>query len=450
MPSSITRDRTADNYRLHSIGKLKKGTPKIKGGYGNNLDYFRFETNSPFFRDEFDRAYGPRPSKIHVILPYRTAAMNFDDWHMEYGSSRAGDWYVKRRCDGKTISQWMPPGESDYSFEEKPCEKACGCKCSLTGLLSVYIREPEGEWWLPGFNQGPVTVETHSKNDVDHIMDQLRHFERELAGVGANLAGARFIIERQLDKFGIPLFDKGTKQKIPGRRAIKEDWLIKIYPEPEWHKKVMKKQMEVMFAPIVLPVAEPLQLEPSWAEPLDLKPKPEREAELLPAMTTQTAAPRTLDVPPAPKNQPTPKPASAPPTTQNAKPTPKPAPAPLTTSRPSSPSPQPSSPALPANDLTARFEAIGQASGCPMKRMKELALEGCKKELATLSEAECGKLRNIIAVDWAEITYGEYGVDSSTAVAYFKEFWQDCDRTLADAEFFRAWKTFLNLHVFSE
>lgn len=440
MPSSITRNLAGEeDYRLFSIGKFKKGSPKINGSYGKNLPYFRFAAKQPHFAEVFSEAYGDKPSKIHVILPYRTAAANFDDWHKQYGASKTGDWFLKRKCDGNTIVQWLPPGESTYSFEPKPCEMKCGgCQCSLTGLLSLYIRDPKREWFLPGFNQGPVILETHSKNDVAHIAHELHHFERELQKFGADLAGSRFVIERQEDDYGTPLFEKGSGKPIPGRRAIKTDWLVKLYPEPEWLEKVMVKAVQTAFNGFAqsLPVrqAVPIHIEPSWVDPLDLvedessdlEPVPvgaeigvEATQNSKPQTQTQTSKPVTKTTAPAPQ-------------TQKATPIP------------------PTAPDFAPETVPARFEAMHKLNGCPLNRMQLLSQTHCKKKLSDLTEAEAGKLRNIIVVDWAETAYGEFDVDHTKAMAYFKAFWQECDRALTDEAFFRAWKVFLNVNVFGK
>jgi len=195
------------------IGVLRKGGAKQtreKNGkkyevYGEDLTYFRFDTDDERASKMFHAVYGDEPSEINVYLPHQSAEQNFTCWQEAY---LAGG--LQHRCDGETCVLWLSPDGKTYHTDPKPCPG--GCK--EVGRLMVIIPE------LQRFAY--VTVETHSINDIMTLTENLQAVEF----LRGDLRGIPFVLKRRPKEISTPTAD--------GKRARREKWLLSIEVDPAW------------------------------------------------------------------------------------------------------------------------------------------------------------------------------------------------------------------------
>ena len=192
------------------IGKLRKGGKKRPGKngkeqFGEDLTYFRFDTEDERAAKMFAAAYGPEPDTIAVYLPYPTTAENFSAWQEDW---LAGG--LQHRCDGETCVMWLDTKIGSYHTSPKPCPG--GCK--PVGRLMVIIPE------LQRFAY--VNVETHSQWDIMTLEENLLAVE----SLRGNLQGIPFILKRRPREISTPGPD--------GKRMRREKWLLSIEVDPAW------------------------------------------------------------------------------------------------------------------------------------------------------------------------------------------------------------------------
>jgi hypothetical protein len=167
MPIKGVTDR--NRVRIPTIGHLRKGTEKINGKLGKDLDdHFRFDSDDPELVERFYELYGDKPNYIRVSLPYPEVRQNFDPYLEEWRSTSQGGLLL-RRCDGEQqvkhlIDKSNPPA---YSYEPKPCDRVGngGCACKNTTRLGVFVSE------LEVF--GLVVVHSTSLYDALRLSEQL-------------------------------------------------------------------------------------------------------------------------------------------------------------------------------------------------------------------------------------------------------------------------------------
>jgi hypothetical protein len=193
--------RDSINQGFKSIGKLRKGGPKRDGKFGEDLDHFRFTSESDAVAMAFFDAYGPKPNHLTVYLQHNEYERNFSSWRELYGQNQL----CKLRCDGQNWVDWI---EGDrHHHGSKPCEKQfldtanrCpGCPLKQVGRLEVILPK----LWEAG-HIGIVTMETHSWNDIAHISGQLIQYEP--------LIGKAFTLWRENDRIGAPI--KGKRAAV--------------------------------------------------------------------------------------------------------------------------------------------------------------------------------------------------------------------------------------------
>ena len=191
-----------------NIGKLRKGGVKPETGNrpGEDLTYFRFDSDDRRAEKMFHATYGDQPSTINVFLPHQTTEQNFSCWQEHW---LAGG--LQHRCDGETCVIWFDKDSGKYSTESKPCPG--GCK--EVGRLMVIIPE------LQRF--AFVTAETHSVHDIMRLTENLQAVEY----LRGDLRGIPFILKRTPVEISTPSVQNG-------KRATREKWLLSIEVDPAW------------------------------------------------------------------------------------------------------------------------------------------------------------------------------------------------------------------------
>ena len=151
--------------RFPRLGKLRKGGEKTKSGFGEDLDHFRFVSDSPEVAQAFVAAYGEQPRLINVFLPRALPVDAFQTWAEVWSATG-----LIHRCDGKMMTVWLEEGR--YQRGQKPCmgghEKGDYMNDAV-GRLDVIIPELVMAGYV-----GFVTLETHSKHDLLNIMSVLQ------------------------------------------------------------------------------------------------------------------------------------------------------------------------------------------------------------------------------------------------------------------------------------
>ena len=213
MPIIGLTDRASLKPRLPRLGKLRKGGEKPQGGgFGKDLDHFRFTSDNPKVVEAFTAAYGPEPRIVNCVMFYDTAEENFESWiecwdatGMVYRSDKEN--YLVWR-DGDHYSRTPKPHvDTKDQFE--------------VGRLTILIPEIIQAGFV-----GTVTMETHSNNDLRHITGVLYAAEQQHRG----LRGTQCVLRRVQESIGTPGFGKTA-----GKRTRTDKWLVKLeMPQQLW------------------------------------------------------------------------------------------------------------------------------------------------------------------------------------------------------------------------
>lgn len=124
--------------RLPKIGVIRKGSPKVNGKWGKDLDHFRFDAEVPGLAKEqqadletrFAQLFGEEPKEILIRLPFATVDENFMSGKEKWN----GKGELLHRCDGETCVLWRTP-DGDISTTPKPCPGGCKAVMRLTALV---------------------------------------------------------------------------------------------------------------------------------------------------------------------------------------------------------------------------------------------------------------------------------------------------------------------------
>lgn len=200
----------------------KDGQPVMIDIQGDDLNYFRLDSDRSPIVKAFEKHYGTEPTEIRVWLPYATPDENFPAFMEEW---KGGG--LQRRCTGEQIILEYNPSKGVFDRNEKPCSGQCACKPS--GRLMVMVQEL--------FKEGHVgffTVETHSKNDILTLSANLQ----AAYALRPNLCGIPFILRRSPREISTP---SGN-----GNRARRENWLLSIEPDAVWVQKQLSEMYREM------------------------------------------------------------------------------------------------------------------------------------------------------------------------------------------------------------
>ena len=227
------------------IGDIRKGAAKEADRIGRDLTYFR----AAFIEDETVAAakwaelYPGEPRAIHVLLPFRSVAENFEAWQEEHGASR-----LVHRCDGETCVLWLDKDTGEYRHDPKPCPG--GCK--PTARLKVIIPELERLAYM--------VVHTTSINDIVALTENLEALAR-LTGNGIN--GIPLVLKRRPRMLSVP---------VKGKRARVKKWMLTLEADSAWVKaqlEAMKEAATPGHGGELLTIAEPEPLDELDADELD-------------------------------------------------------------------------------------------------------------------------------------------------------------------------------------
>lgn len=246
---------TDDDDQLDSAGVLKKGDKKQGDRPGRPLPYFRFQgkgnpLQKRLIEARFNHHFPEPPTELIVWLVYPKASRNFAAWMEFYGS---GNW-LKIRCDKRQIILWYTG--KYYSHEPRPCQfdpeqDKCPLGCGRVGRLSV--------WLPPLFRDGfydPLTIETHSKNDIKQLTRRLRYFENLVGDV----RGLPFLVAKAEDEIFRPGFDKAGNRT--DKRGKMTTWLLDIQPGPWMGQRLTAISQQSLALPGQQPTAQLKSAEP--------------------------------------------------------------------------------------------------------------------------------------------------------------------------------------------
>jgi len=203
------------------LGKLRKGGEKSStGSYGPDLDHFRFTSENPDIVRAFYDAYGPKPALVQAYLPYASW-----DECFTYDCEVWGKSGLSHRCDGETMSVWLEG--SKYVRGSKPCAGGHTKDDPLRDAIGrLYLIVPE---LIQAGYSGYVVLETHSKNDLLHIISVLKNTQQLRGENPLGLRGILFNVTRAKENISVPGFGK-----TEGGRTRVDKYLVKITPAPEW------------------------------------------------------------------------------------------------------------------------------------------------------------------------------------------------------------------------
>jgi len=207
MPIKNLTDRATLKPRLPVIGKLRKGGEKTAGGYGPDLDHFRFTADNPDVVTAFRELYGASPRVVNVVMYYETYEECFSTWIERWDASGlvfrsdGENWIIWR--EGETYRRGTK-AHKDHSDQ------------NIVGRLSVVIPE----MWYAG-HRGTITLETHSNHDLRNIGAVLLAAEQS----ATTLRGMAFTLRRVQEQISVPGW--GDRK---GQRSKVKKWLVKLEP----------------------------------------------------------------------------------------------------------------------------------------------------------------------------------------------------------------------------
>lgn len=189
------------------IATLRKGGPKVSDRQpGQDLkDHFRLDTQDAEVAQAFQRAYGDTPNDIRVMLPYATAAENFDCWQEEWSAGA-----LRHRCDSRTCVRYL---HEDGTYHDDP--RPCPGGCKPAGRLVIWIPELQ--------RAGVIVVPTTSIWDIIELQSNLDAAQ----AMRGDLRGIPFILRRAPRKISTPGGQDGKRRRL-------EKWLLSIEPAPDW------------------------------------------------------------------------------------------------------------------------------------------------------------------------------------------------------------------------
>jgi len=212
------------------IGQIRKGAKKEANKPGADLTYFRVEFDEAEKKaaEDFNAAYGPKPTAIRIIFPFNDIDRMWDAWMEAYTAGRMvarsdGEFIVYQQdeqgnlmvknglgMDGKPV----PHPANDIAGKDA---KGKIVKFKPTGRLKVIVPELARAAYL--------TVMTTSLHDIQNISSQLAAFHNLNKG---QIAGIPLILRRRPKEISTPTPE--------GNRVRRKKWLISIEADPEWVK----------------------------------------------------------------------------------------------------------------------------------------------------------------------------------------------------------------------
>ncbi len=225
--------------RFPRLGKLRKGGERVEKTnargekyttFGEDLDHFRFTGEKAEITAAFYAHNEEQPAELRCFLAYPTPDEAFEVWAEIWGASG-----LVHRCDGVNMTVWLEGNK--YVAGSKPCaggHKDGDYKKDAVGRLNLILPE-----LLMAGHVGYVTLETHSKNDIVHIMSVLLETYRKAYAGGGDLTGIEFVLRRVQETISAPGFGAQA-----GKRSTVKKWLVRIEPAAEW----VRHQLEAAHA----------------------------------------------------------------------------------------------------------------------------------------------------------------------------------------------------------
>lgn len=215
MPIKGLTDKRA---ALPRVGVLRKGAPKPNDKQpGRDLqNHFRFDTDDSEAAEAFRAAYGDRPNNIRLLLPYATAAENFETWREDWVRGS-----LKHRCDGE-VCVFSRNHDGSSSHRPVPCPGGCRPHGRLMVIIPALAR------------MAYVEVSTTSWYDIEELQANLEAVE----AMRGDLRGIPMILSRYKRMVSCPVLntDRGSPDygKPTGQRARREKWLLRIEAARDW------------------------------------------------------------------------------------------------------------------------------------------------------------------------------------------------------------------------
>jgi hypothetical protein len=200
---------TTRQARFPLLGKIRKGgekkdNPKRPGTLmsGNDLEYFRIDSDIQGINEKFTAIYGKEPKQLDCLLPFPHTDQVFPCWMEEWKATG-----LVSRCDEEKQVIYQQAGKM-IATNPIPCKRQqntdgsySGCECKQVGRLQIV---------LPKLGElGYFEVETHSKWDIIGLTEQLLAVETS----AGSLIGIPFLLERGSRELSYPLPDGTRKRK---------------------------------------------------------------------------------------------------------------------------------------------------------------------------------------------------------------------------------------------
>lgn len=218
---------TREQIAFPRLGVLRKGGEKrtrTKNNreyeiFGEDLDYFRFDTDDTQALADFTRIFGEHPRTVRVVLPYPTMEQNFSVWQEAYTAGA-----LQHRCDGETCVRWLGL-DGKYHDEPIPCPSLDlpendKTRCKPVGRLQVLIPDLR--------RLAHVIVLTHAINDILELQKNMLALEQWRG----DLRGIVWAISRKPVEISTP--------NDTGGRVRREKWLLFMEPMADYATSLLQ------------------------------------------------------------------------------------------------------------------------------------------------------------------------------------------------------------------
>ena len=251
MPILGKTDRASAPRRWMQLGTIRKGTKDKDGGL-IDLPYFRFVPKKGPDAEALQRiwaeAYGDKPTKIEIFLPFDDVEGNWQTWKESYGTSG-----LKFRCNGKYHVRWLKEDltyESDYATaQQRLCPYCSGererTKKDLGDTEVGYLSAKLIPFFEKGYT-GTVTFVTTALNDVFSITEELYVIDDEARASGISIRSIAFNLVRVEEEISQRWVDEdGRAHKKRGPKSM-----VHLLADPKWVLHNMQNRRQKAFAMI--------------------------------------------------------------------------------------------------------------------------------------------------------------------------------------------------------
>lgn len=233
------------------IGNIRKGEPKGKSKFPQDLDYFRVEFDEHEIKagEIFLREYGPEPKEILIWLPYKEIDDCWEAWLEGYTAGA-----LQARSDGEIYIFLREPDTGEVLIRDGIDIKTGVPRLYDPDEPAVYYKDTKGK-------KQPLFLKQHGRLEVIiPVLERLASLtlhtssKNDILEISKNLQALYFVNSGSLQSIDILLTRKPRMISTPGesgKRVRREKNLIFLETAPTWvQKQVNGLRMRAELQPV--------------------------------------------------------------------------------------------------------------------------------------------------------------------------------------------------------